>query len=90
MDRRRRPALGAELEDPEVPAHHRHGDVVDRRPADRPLADDVLERAETLRTKVMSLTERSADYGTLLEMARALREQIDWQAVRTRSGEGRS
>jgi len=64
-------------------------------------ADEVLERAETLNvlsmempvmaledvivTKVMSLTEHSVDYGTLLEMARALREQIDWEAVRRRT-----
>ena len=27
------------------------------------------------------------DYGTLLEMARALREQIDWGAVRRRTAE---
>src|SRR2546423_13291167 len=67
------------------------------------VADDVLDHAETLTvlsmempvmaledvivTKVMSLTEHSVDYGTLLEMARALREQIDWQAVRRRTAE---
>jgi putative nucleotidyltransferase-like protein len=66
-------------------------------------ADAVLERAEMLNvlsmeikvmaledviaTKVMSLTEHSVDYGTLLEMARALREQIDWEAVRRRTAE---
>jgi putative nucleotidyltransferase-like protein len=66
-------------------------------------ADAVLERAETLTvlsmdipvmaledvivTKVMSLTEHSIDYGTLLEMARALREQIDWETVRRRTAE---
>jgi len=66
-------------------------------------ADEVLERAEVLSvmsmeirvmaledvivTKVMSLTEHSIDYGTLLEMARALREQVDWGAVRRRTAE---
>src|ERR687885_1006422 len=66
-------------------------------------ADAVLERAETLNvmsmempvmaledvivTKVMSLTEHSVDYGTLIEMARALREQIDWDAVRRRTAD---
>ena len=66
-------------------------------------ADDVLAHAEVLNvlsmeipvmaledvivTKVMSLTEHSIDYGTLLEMARALREQIDWEAVRRRTAE---
>ncbi len=64
-------------------------------------ADEVLERAETvtvmsmdipvmaledvITTKVRSLTEHSVDYGTLLVMARALREQIDWAAVRRRT-----
>jgi hypothetical protein len=66
-------------------------------------ADEVLARAEVLNvlsmeirvmaledvivTKVMSLTEHSVDYGTLLEMARALREQIDWEAVRRRTAQ---
>ena len=66
-------------------------------------ADEVLARAEVVNvlsmempvmaledvivTKVMSLTEHSVDYGTLLEMARALREQIDWEAVRQRTAE---
>ena len=64
-------------------------------------ADEVFEHAEVVNvlsmemqvmsvedvivTKVMSLTEHSADYGTLIEMARALREQIDWAQVRTRT-----
>ena len=63
--------------------------------------DKVLERAETMSvmsmelrvmaledviaTKVLSLTEHSVDYATLLVMARALREQIDWGAVRRRT-----
>jgi hypothetical protein len=66
-------------------------------------ADEVLESADTVNvlsmempvmaledvivTKVMSLTEHSVDYGTLLEMARALREQIDWEAVRDRTAD---
>ena len=66
-------------------------------------ADEVLANAEPLNvvsmkmpvmaledvivTKVMSLTEHSVDFGTLLEMARALREQIDWEAVRQRTAE---
>ena len=64
-------------------------------------AGEVLERAETVNvmsmdlsvmtledvitTKVLSLTEHSVEYGTLLLMARALREQIDWGAVRRRT-----
>jgi hypothetical protein len=63
--------------------------------------DEAIDRAETLEvlsmempvmaledviaTKVMSLTEHRADYGKLLEMARALREQVDWSAVRSRT-----
>ena len=42
---------------------------------------------EDVIVKVMSLTEHSIDYGTLLEMARALREQIDWESVRRRTAE---
>ena len=37
---------------------------------------------DVIATKVLSLTEHSVDYATLLVMARALREQIDWGAVR--------
>jgi hypothetical protein len=64
------------------------------------VADDVLRHSETLNvlsmeipvmslddvivTKVMSLTEQTLDYGTLVRMARALREQIDWEAGRRR------
>ena len=64
-------------------------------------ADHVLANAEVLNvlsmeipvmaledvfvTKVMSITEHSLDYGTLLEMARALREQVDWTEVRRRT-----
>jgi hypothetical protein len=47
----------------------------------------VMAIEDVIVTKVMSLTEHSVDYGTLLEMARALREQIDWAAVRRRTSE---
>ena len=66
-------------------------------------ADEVLASAETVNvlsmempvmtiedvivTKVMSITEHSVDYGTLIEMARSLREQIDWEDVRGRTAE---
>lgn len=42
--------------------------------------DDVLV------TKLLALTEQEPDFGAVLELARALREQIDWDFVRTRSG----
>jgi hypothetical protein len=45
----------------------------------------VMALEDVIVTKVMSLTEHSIDYGTLLEMARALREQIDWAEVRRRT-----
>ena len=41
--------------------------------------DDVLV------TKLLALTEQEPDFGAVLEIARALREQIDWDFVRTRS-----
>ncbi|MFL5779871.1 MAG: nucleotidyltransferase [Thermoleophilaceae bacterium] len=47
----------------------------------------VMALEDVIVTKVMSLTEHSIDYGTLLEMARALREQIDWDEVRRRTAE---
>jgi hypothetical protein len=36
-------------------------------------------------TKLMALTEHSLRYEGLLQIARALREQIDWAAVRART-----
>jgi hypothetical protein len=63
--------------------------------------DDVMSRGEMLNvmsmelpvmaiddvivTKLNALTEHSLRYEGLLEMARALREQIDWNAVRRRA-----
>jgi hypothetical protein len=40
---------------------------------------------ELMATKLLALTEQEPDYGSLLELARALREQIDWEAVRART-----
>jgi hypothetical protein len=37
-------------------------------------------------TKLLALTEQEPDFGDLLELARALREQTDWDAVRARTG----
>jgi hypothetical protein len=36
-------------------------------------------------SKLMAMTEQEPDYSSLLEWARALREQIDWEDVRTRT-----
>jgi Uncharacterised nucleotidyltransferase len=70
-------------------------------PAGLPLTDDVFERAEELAvlsvatpvmaledmllTKLNALDEHSLDYTSLLGIARALREQIDWPALRARA-----
>jgi predicted nucleotidyltransferase len=42
-------------------------------------ADDILV------TKLCSLSEHSCDFEAVLQVGRALREQIDWQAVRSRT-----
>jgi hypothetical protein len=63
----------------------------------RPVADDLVARAEILPvlsvqmpvlpatdivvTKLMALEEHYCDFGRLLPVARALREQVDWAAV---------
>jgi Uncharacterised nucleotidyltransferase len=65
------------------------------------MTDEVLERGEELdvlairtpvmaledmlATKLLSLDEHSLDYSSLLQIVRALREQIDWEAVRSRT-----
>jgi hypothetical protein len=70
-------------------------------PKGLPVDDDLIARGEELSvlgmdirvmaledvmaTKLMALTEHSLRYESLLQIARALREQIDWQAVRART-----
>src|ERR671923_1428606 len=70
-------------------------------PKGLPMDDDVIARGEELSvlgmeirvmaledvmaTKLMALTEHSLRYEGLLQIARALREQIDWDAVRART-----
>jgi predicted nucleotidyltransferase len=70
-------------------------------PKGLPMDDDVIARGEQLSvlgmeirvmaledvmaTKLMALTEHSLRYEGLLQIARALREQIDWPAVRART-----
>ena len=44
----------------------------------------VLEATDLLVTKIMTLDEHYCDYGRLLPVARAMREQVDWAAVRER------
>ncbi len=65
------------------------------------MTDEVIERGDTLNvlsmemrvmaledvltTKLEALTEHSLDYAGVLQIARALREQIDWEIVRERT-----
>ena len=45
----------------------------------------VLSPEDVLVTKLLALKEHSLDYDGLLEIARAVREQIDWEEVRQRT-----
>jgi hypothetical protein len=45
----------------------------------------VMSLEDVLTTKLEALTEHELDYSSLLRIARALREQINWQAVRDRT-----
>jgi hypothetical protein len=70
-------------------------------PASGPLTDEVIERApiaevmavrisvstleDVMTAKLMAITEQEPDYSAVLEWARALREQIDWNTVRQRT-----
>jgi predicted nucleotidyltransferase len=72
-------------------------------PQGGPVNDGVLERAEELEvqavrmqvmtledvmvTKLLALREHEVDYDSLLEVARSLREQIDWDDVRERTSD---
>ena len=71
------------------------------RPAGGPITDEHFERAtwlevgaqsllvasidDVLVTKLLALSEQDPDFQAVLVLARALREQIDWNFVRTRS-----
>ena len=72
-------------------------------PAGFPITDEVLARCkpadfeameapalpieDVLVSKLLSLTDHSLDYEGLLELSRAVREQVDWDEVRTRTEE---
>jgi hypothetical protein len=45
----------------------------------------VMRPEDLLVTKLMAMTEHSINYRSCLEIARALREQIDWDDVRART-----
>ena len=72
-------------------------------PQGGPVTDELLERTETLEVhamrmrvarledvlvqKLLALSEQQPDYSSVLELARALREQVDWDEVRERTSE---
>jgi hypothetical protein len=71
--------------------------------SDGPVTDEMLDRApevevmampmrvasleDVLVTKLLSLSEQEPDLGSELELARAVREQVDWKEVRERTSE---
>lgn len=73
------------------------------RPSGGPFTDAWLERADehelmamrlpilsledVMTTKLLSLREHEVDYESVLEIARALREQVDWDDVWSRTGD---
>jgi hypothetical protein len=70
-------------------------------PSGGPVTDEMLDRAEerevmamrlpvssledVLATKLLALTEQEPNYGSVLEIARTLREQIRWDEVREKT-----
>ncbi len=72
-------------------------------PSGGPVTDELLERGDELEvmamplrvasledvmvTKLLAVNEQEPEYGSVLEVARALREQIDWDDVRERTKE---
>jgi predicted nucleotidyltransferase len=72
-------------------------------PQGGPIDDGIFERAEELEVyamrmkvaaledvlvqKLLALKEQEPDYSSVLELARALREQVDWDDVRDRTRE---
>ena len=70
-------------------------------PSGGPITDETIERApllevsalrvhvftleDVMTTKLLALSEQEPDYAQVLSYARALREQIDWDEVRSRS-----
>jgi hypothetical protein len=72
-------------------------------PQGGPVNDDLLRRAQLLEVhamrmpvarledvlvqKVLALNEQKPDYSSVLELARSLREQVDWHEVRARTRE---
>jgi len=47
----------------------------------------VMRLEDVIATKLMSLTDHYLDYSPVLQMARAVREQVDWSEVRARTAD---
>ena len=45
----------------------------------------VMRLEDLLTSKLLAVTEHTLDFGSLLQIARALRERIDWDEVRART-----
>ena len=45
----------------------------------------VMTLEDVMVTKLLALREHELDYGTLIEMNRAIRELVDWEDVRRRT-----
>ena len=45
----------------------------------------VASLEDVMTTKLLALTEQAPEYSSVLELARALREQVDWDIVRERT-----
>jgi predicted nucleotidyltransferase len=72
-------------------------------PQDGPVGDGIFDRAEDLEVhamkmkvaaledvlvqKLLAITEQNPDFSSVLELARSLREQVDWDEVRERTRE---
>jgi hypothetical protein len=70
-------------------------------PAGGPITDDTIERApvievmalrvrvssleDLMMTKLLALNEQEPEFARVLELARSLREQVDWDDVRVRT-----
>jgi predicted nucleotidyltransferase len=70
-------------------------------PAGGPITEETIERAplievmalrvrvssleDLMTTKLLALNEQEPEFGSVLELARALREQVDWEEVRDRT-----
>jgi Uncharacterised nucleotidyltransferase len=47
----------------------------------------VMALEDVLDTKLHAMSEHSLDYSSIVQTARALREQVDWRALRARTGD---